>query len=92
MLVLKISRLSNKKYELKQIECIFPKSVLNGLIINKLAEIIKFQDIIKTNYKLNINWYKIYYNYYKYYNYYIIINYNLKCRKFMIYSFIIKIW
>ena len=55
MLVLKISRLSNKKYELKQIECIFPKSVLNGLIINKLAEIIKFQDIIKTNYKLNIN-------------------------------------
>ena len=44
---LKYLDLFNKKYELKQIEGIFPKNMLNNLIINKLKEIIKLQDIIK---------------------------------------------
>ena len=40
---------SNKEDELKQIEGIFLKNTLNDLIINKLKEIIKLQDIIKTD-------------------------------------------
>ena len=38
--------LSNKKDELKKIEGTFPKTMLTDLIINKLKEIIKLQDII----------------------------------------------
>ena len=41
--------LSNKKYEAKQTEGIFPKNILNALIINKLKEIVTLQDIINTN-------------------------------------------
>ena len=46
---LKSLDLSKKKHELKQTEGIFPKNMLNDLIINKLKEIIKLQDIIKTD-------------------------------------------
>ena len=38
-----------EKDELKQIEGIFPKNLLNDLIINNLKEIIKLKDIIKTD-------------------------------------------
>ena len=38
-----------KKDEPKQNEGIFPKNMRNDLIINKLKEIIKLQDIIKTD-------------------------------------------
>ena len=39
----------NKKDELKQIEGIFPQSMMNDLIRAKLKEIVNLQDIIKTN-------------------------------------------
>ena len=39
----------NKKDELKQFKAVFPKNMLNDLIINNLKEIIKLQDIIKTD-------------------------------------------
>ena len=38
-----------KKDEPKQNEGMFPKNMRNDLIINKLKEIIKLQDIIKTD-------------------------------------------
>ena len=46
--------LSHKKDELKQIERIFPQSLMNDLICAKLKEIVKLKDIIKKddlNYK-----------------------------------------
>ena len=46
--------ISNKKDELKIIECIFPQNLMNDLIRAKLKEIVKSQDIIKKddlNYK-----------------------------------------
>ena len=46
---LKSLNLSNKINELKQIEGIFPKILLNYLIINKLKEFIKLQDISNTD-------------------------------------------
>ena len=42
--------LSHKKDELKQIECIFPQSLMNDLICVKLKEIVKLKDIIKKDY------------------------------------------
>ena len=45
--VLKSLDLSNKKYELKKIEGIFPQNLMNDLIRLKLKEIVKLQDIIK---------------------------------------------
>ena len=42
-----ISRLYNKKNELKQIEGIFPATLMNDLIRSNLKEIAKLQDIIK---------------------------------------------
>ena len=39
--------ISNKKDELKQIENIFPQILMNDLILPKLKEIVKLQDIIK---------------------------------------------
>ena len=44
---LKSLKLANKIDELKQIESIFPKNQLNGLIIDKLKEIIHLQNNIK---------------------------------------------
>ena len=44
---LKFLELSNQKYELKEIQGISPKSMLNDLIINHLKDIIKLQDITK---------------------------------------------
>ena len=44
---LKFLDLSNKKDELKQIEGIFQKNLINDLIRAKLKEIVNFQDIIK---------------------------------------------
>ena len=41
---------TKKKDNIKQNEAVFPKSILNDLIINKLKQIIKLQDIIKTGY------------------------------------------
>ena len=46
---LKSLNLSNKINELKRIEGIFPKILLNYLIINKLKEFIKLQDITNTD-------------------------------------------
>ena len=43
--------ISNKKDELKQNEGIFPKYMLNDLIITKLKEIIKLQNINDLYYK-----------------------------------------
>ena len=41
--------LSNKTNELKQIEIVFPKSLLSDLIIYEFKEIVQLQDIIKPN-------------------------------------------
>ena len=46
---LKSLKRSYKTYELELIESIFPKNLLNDLIIVKFKEIIKFQDIFKTD-------------------------------------------
>ena len=46
---LKSLNLSNKTVELKQIEGKFPKNLLNDLIIYKLQNIIKLQEVIKSN-------------------------------------------
>ena len=46
---LKSLDLSNKTDELKQIQSILPKYMLNDSIFNKLKEIIKLQDIVKTD-------------------------------------------
>ena len=46
---LKSLKRSYKTYELERIESIFPKHPLNDLIIVKFKEIIKFQDIFKTD-------------------------------------------
>ena len=46
---LKALNLFNKTNELKQIEVIFPKNLLNYLIFYKLREIVQLQDIIKSN-------------------------------------------
>ena len=46
---LKSLKRSYKTYELERIESIFPKHLLNDLIIVKFKEIIKFQDIFKTD-------------------------------------------
>ena len=46
--------LSHKKDELKQIERIFPQSLMNDLVCAKLKEIVKLKDIVKKddlNYK-----------------------------------------
>ena len=54
---LKSLDLSNKKDELKQIEGTFSKNMLKDVIVNKLKEIIKLQDIINTDglyYNLNV--------------------------------------
>ena len=51
---LKSLDISNEKYELKQVEGIFPKHLMNDLIRVKLEEIVNFQYIIKKddlNYK-----------------------------------------
>ena len=40
---------SNKTDELRQVEGIFPKNLLNDLIISKLEDLIKLKDIIKLN-------------------------------------------
>ena len=50
--VIKCLDISNKKDELKQIEGIFPQNLINDLILAKLKEIVKFQDIIKKDYKM----------------------------------------
>ena len=39
--------ISNKKYELRQTEHIFVQHLINDLILAKLKELIKLQDIIK---------------------------------------------
>ena len=39
---------SNKKDKIKHIDGIFPRNLLNGLISDKLKEIVDLQDIIKT--------------------------------------------
>ena len=39
----------NKKDELKQIDGIFPKNLMNDLICDKWKEIVDLQDIIKTD-------------------------------------------
>ena len=44
---IKYLHLSNKRDELKQIECIFPQNLMNELILMKLKEIVKLQYIIK---------------------------------------------
>ena len=44
----KFLNLSNKTNELKQIEGIFPKNLMNDFIIHKLKDVIKLHDIIKT--------------------------------------------
>ena len=41
--------LSNKTDELKQIEGIFPQNLMNDLVVNKLKETVKLQDIIKAD-------------------------------------------
>ena len=46
---LKSLKRSYKTYELERIESIFSKHLLNDLIIVKFKEIIKFQDIFKTD-------------------------------------------
>ena len=46
---LKSLGISNKKDEYKQIEGIFPKNILHDMMIKRLKEIIKLQDIIKTD-------------------------------------------
>ena len=46
---LKSLNLSNKTNELKQIEGIFPKNLLNDLVINKLKKIVQLQDINESN-------------------------------------------
>ena len=46
---LKFVDLSNKKYELKQIEGIFPQNLMNDLVRTRLKEIINLQDIIETD-------------------------------------------
>ena len=51
---------SNKKGELKQIEGIFPKNMLNDLIINKLKVIFKLQYVIKTDLYYKSKWRKFY--------------------------------
>ena len=52
---LKSLNLSNKTVELKQIEGKFPKYLLNDLIIYKLQNIIKLQEVIKSN-ELDYKW------------------------------------
>ena len=42
-------KLSNKKDELKQIEGLFPQTLMNNLIFLKLKKIINLHDIIKTD-------------------------------------------
>ena len=39
--------ISNKNYELRQTEHIFPQNLINDLILAKLKELVKLQDIIK---------------------------------------------
>ena len=51
---------SNKKGELKQIEGIFPKNMLNDLIINKLKVIFKLQYVIKTDLYYKSKWREFY--------------------------------
>ena len=46
---LRSTDLSNKKDEVKQIEGIFPKNMLNDLIVNKSKEIVTLQDITNTH-------------------------------------------
>ena len=46
---LKSLNLSNKTDELKQIKGIFPKNLLNDLTTYKSQEIIRLQDVIKSN-------------------------------------------
>ena len=58
---IKYLNISHKANELKQIENIFPKDVINDLIINKLKKIIELQNNIeldKLNYK-NYNFNKL---------------------------------
>ena len=50
---LKSLNVSNKIDELKQIQGIFPKNLLNDLTTYKLKEIIQLQNIIKSN---NLNY------------------------------------
>ena len=40
--------LSNKKYGLKKTKGIFPQTLMNDLICDKLKEAVNLQDIIKT--------------------------------------------
>ena len=47
LMLLKSLNLSNKIYELKQMEVIFPKNQLNDLIIDKLKEIMQLRNNIK---------------------------------------------
>ena len=54
--MLKFLNLSNKINELKRIDGIFSKNLLNDLIIDKFKKVIQLQDIIKIdnlNYKSN---------------------------------------